>query len=47
MLQFYRSAKALQNPQEKGKVKHFNRSKGHGFIVPDQGGDDVFLHISE
>lgn len=42
-----RTARASAGPVFKGVCKQFSRSQGHGFITPENGSEDIFVHVSE
>lgn len=44
---YFRCERILGTPEFHGKIKSFCREKGHGWITPENGGEDLFVHISE
>ena len=42
----YRDNNAPSGPMVEGKIKFFNDQKGFGFVMPDSGSGDIYLHAS-
>jgi CspA family cold shock protein len=42
----YRDSGAPSGPMVEGKIKFFNDQKGFGFVMPDNGAGDIYLHAS-
>lgn len=46
-LNYFSCERILKNKTIYGTIKEFCREKGHGFITPEDGSDDIFVHVSE
>lgn len=44
---YSQSERARAGPLYHGRIKSFCREKGHGFIIPSEGCDPIFVHISD